>query len=281
MKKIVTIQDISCVGKCSLTVALPVISCFGIETAVIPTAILSTHTAFDSFSFLDCTDEIDVVKNEWKKQDFKFDAIYTGYLGSKKQIDRVSDFFSEMKDEKTLIFVDPAMADHGKLYSGFSEDFSEKMTSLCKKADVVMPNITEACLMLKKTYKSCDYSEEYIKDMLKGLCGLGARKAVITGVSFRENESGIMSYDSQNDTFFSYFAEKFPQIFHGTGDIFASTCVGGITKGFSFEEALKIAVDFTSKAIKETLKDKNSSWYGVNFETALPYLVKEVCKKEN
>lgn len=276
MKRIVTIQDISCIGKCSLTVALPIISAFGIETAVIPTAVLSTHTAFDSFSFLDCTDEIDIVKNEWKKQNFAFDAIYTGYLGSKKQIDAVSDFFDEMKNENTLIFVDPAMADNGKLYSGFTEDFSDKMTVLCKKADVIMPNLTEASLILKEPYKGENYNEEYIKEMLKKLCRLGAKKAVITGVSFNEDESGVMSYDCENDRYFSYFAKKIPQIFHGTGDIFASACVGGITKGFPFEKALQIAVDFISQSIKETLKDKNANWYGVNFETALPKLWKMV-----
>lgn len=276
MKRIVTIQDISCIGKCSLTVALPIISAFGIETAVIPTAVLSTHTAFDSFSFLDCTDEIDIVKNEWKKQNFAFDAIYTGYLGSKKQIDAVSDFFDEMKNENTLIFVDPAMADNGKLYSGFTEDFSDKMAVLCKKADVIMPNLTEASLILKEPYKGENYSEEYIKEMLKKLCKLGAKKAVITGVSFNEDESGVMSYDCENDRYFSYFSKKIPQIFHGTGDIFASACVGGITKGFSFEKALQIAVDFTSQSIKETLKDKNANWYGVNFETALPKLWKMI-----
>lgn len=276
MKRIVTIQDISCIGKCSLTVALPVISSFGIEVAIIPTAVLSTHTAFESFSFFDHTDEINIIKEEWKKQNFKFDAIYTGYLGSKKQIETVTEFFAEMKSENTLIFVDPAMADNGKLYSGFSEGFAKEMTSLCKKADIIVPNITEASLMLGLEYKESGYSEKYIKDMLKGLCDLGAKKAVITGVSFNDSESGIMSFNSETNEFFSYFNKKFKKTFHGTGDIFASTCVGGITKGFPFEKALEIAVDFTVESIKETIKDKNSNWYGVNFETALPYLINKI-----
>lgn len=274
MKKIVTIQDISCIGKCSLTVALPVISAFGIETAVIPTAVLSTHTAFESFSFFDLTDEIEVIKEEWKKHNFKFDTIYTGYLGSEKQIETVNSFFDEIKGENTLIFVDPAMADHGRLYSGFEESFSKKMVSLCKKADIISPNITEASLMLGFEYKESGYDEQYIKDMLTGLCKLGAKKVVITGVSFDDEKSGVMSYNSETNEFFSYFNQKFPKTFHGTGDIFASTCVGGITKGFSFEKALEIAVDFTVETIKETLKDENANWYGVNFETALPYLIK-------
>lgn len=274
MKKIVTIQDISCIGKCSLTVALPVISAFGIETAVIPTAVLSTHTAFESFSFFDLTDEIEVIKEEWKKHNFKFDTIYTGYLGSEKQIETVSSFFDEIKGENTLIFVDPAMADHGRLYSGFEESFSKKMVSLCKKADIISPNITEASLMLGFEYKESGYDEQYIKDMLTGLCKLGAKKVVITGVSFDDEKSGVMSYNSETNEFFSYFNQKFPKTFHGTGDIFASTCVGGITKGFSFEKALEIAVDFTVETIKETLKEENANWYGVNFETALPYLIK-------
>ncbi len=273
MKKIITIQDLSCIGKCSLTVALPVISAMGIETAVIPTALLSNHTAFSEFTFRDLTDEIIPIKNQIKKENVSFDAIYTGYLGSIKQVDIVSDFIDDMKDENTLVIVDPAMADHGKLYAGFDDAFAEKMTELVKKADIILPNITESAIILKEEYKPCGYDEDYIKNMLVRLCDLGVKEAVITGVSFDDNKKlGVMGYNSRTKKFFSYFKETIDKIFHGTGDVFASCYCGCAVNGFSTEKSIEIAVDFTYKSIEESLKDKDAVWYGVNFEKALSML---------
>jgi pyridoxine kinase len=276
MKRIVTIQDISCVGKCSLTVALPIISAMGVETAVIPTAVLSTHTAFKEFTFRDLTEDIPGIVSHWKKEGIDFDAIYTGYLGSFDQLKLVSGIFDEFRTEDNLIFIDPVMADHGKLYPGFTQEFADEMALLCKKADIIVPNMTEAAFMLNIPYVEEGYDEDYIKDILKKLCGLGAKKAVLTGISFQEDELGVMSYDSETGEYFSYFNDKLPVNFHGTGDVFASCCLGGLMNGLSLSDALKIAVDYTVESIRITMKDENHRWYGVNFEQAFPFLLNEL-----
>ncbi|MCM1358335.1 MAG: bifunctional hydroxymethylpyrimidine kinase/phosphomethylpyrimidine kinase, partial [Prevotella sp.] len=146
MKRTVTIQDISCFGKCSLTVALPVISAMGIETAVIPTAVLSTHTGgFTGYTFRDLTGDIPEISRHWKSLDIKFDSVYTGYLGSAEQIEIVSKFFDDFRTENNFIVVDPVLGDNGRFYAGFNEDFAGKMAGLCSKADYIIPNMTEAC----------------------------------------------------------------------------------------------------------------------------------------
>lgn len=273
MKRVVTIQDISCFGKCSITVALPLISAMGIECSIIPTSILSTHTGgFEGFTVRDISDDIPKIKEHWKKYNIEFDTIYTGYLGSKEQIDNVIDFIGDFKKDNTLLFVDPAMADKGKLYTGFDGEFPSHMARLCGKADIIVPNITEASFMLGVPYTE-SYDESYIKNMLKSLCALGCKKAVLTSVSYEKNTQGAVFYDSESDTYFSYFTEYVPAHFHGTGDTFASVFVGGLTRGLSYEEALKIAVDFTVKCIKDTIPYAKEYGYGTMFEKSIPYLV--------
>ncbi len=278
MKRIVTVQDISCVGKCSLTVALPVISAMGVETSVIPTAVLSTHTAFKDFTFRDLTDDITGIAEHWKKEKITFDAIYTGYLGSFKQLKLVSDFFDEFKEENTLIFVDPVMGDFGRLYTGFTQEFASEMAKLCSKADIIVPNMTEAAFMLGVEYIGEGYNEEYVKDLLYKLSALGPKKVVLTGISFDCNTVGVMGYDSTTKEYFSYFNEKINANYHGTGDVFASCCVGALMNGYTLEESLKIAADFTVTSIKKSMDDKDSRWYGVNFESAMPYLINRISK---
>lgn len=279
MKRIVTIQDISCVGKCSLTVALPVISAMGVEAAVIPTAVLSTHTAFfKNFTFCDLTDEIEPIAEHWKRESIDFDAIYTGYLGSFHQLELVSKFFDDFKKDGSIIFVDPVMADNGKLYPGFTQNFADSMAKLCGKADVIVPNMTEASFMLHIDYVESGYSEDYIKDILIRLTNLGCKKAVLTGVSFDEGKLGVMAYDSESGEFFKYFTEKINVSYHGTGDVFSSACVGALMNGFSLEESLKIAADYTVETIRQTVANKNSRWYGVDFESSIPYLIKRIGK---
>ena len=190
MKRIVTVQDISAVGKCSLTVALPIISACGVECAVMPTAVLSTHTQFTGFTFHDLTDEITPITEHWKKEGLTFDAIYTGYLGSFRQIELVEEMFEKLGDENTLLVVDPAMADHGKLYYGFTEEFAARMAQLCGKADLILPNLTEACFMLGRPYDE-NYTQEDIRGMLKELCALGAKRAALTGVSYEKGKVSV------------------------------------------------------------------------------------------
>ena len=272
MKRLVTIQDISCLGKCSLTVALPIISAMGIEAAIIPTAVLSTHTQFKRFTFRDLTNDIPEIAKHWKKEQFNFDAIYTGYLGSIKQIEILKTFFKEYKTDNNFIFVDPVMGDNGRLYSGFDEKFALEMKELCKNADIVVPNITEACYMLQRKYKE-EYTEKEIKDFLIELTNLGSKYAILTGVSFKKDEIGVMAYDRKTDRFYTYFREKIPVKYHGTGDIFSSTLVGALVNNNSLEESLKIAVDYVWETISDTYKEKKENAYGVNFETKIPYLI--------
>lgn len=268
MKRILTIQDISCVGKCSLTVALPIISSFGIESAILPTATLSTHTAFKGFTFHDLTGDIEPICRHWQEQNIDFDGIYTGYLGSAEQIDLVLDIFRDFGADK-LKFVDPAMGDNGSLYTGFDVAFARNMARLCSAADIIVPNLTEACFMLGKPYIASGYSKEYIEDMLRALTDLGCPRAVLTGVGFNDNELGCYGYDSKTGEFFFDTNEKIPQSFHGTGDIFASVCFSCLMRGKTLEEACSIAADFVCDSMNATLSDETPIWYGVHFEKVL------------
>ena len=275
MKRIVTVQDISCVGKCSLTVALPIISAMGIEAAIIPTAVLSTHTMFSGFTVKDLTDQIKPITDHWKNEGITFDAMYTGYLGSFEQIDLMKEMADSFVKEGALLFVDPAMADNGKLYPAFNEEFAKYMATLCAKADIIVPNITEACFLLGEEYKE-KYDEAYVKMLLKKLTDLGAKIAILTGVSFEEGTTGVMGYDSVNNEYYHYTHKKQKRSYHGTGDIFSSTCLGGIVRGLSWKDAARIAADYTSESIRLTIEDPNGNDYGVNFEEAVPFLLESL-----
>ncbi len=280
MKRIVSIQDISCVGKCSLTVALPIISAMGVECGIVPTAVLSVHTAFDSFTFDDLTDQIEPISKSWKDNGVDFDAIYTGYLGSFEQLELVSRFFDDHKRDNTLIFVDPAMADNGVLYKGFTPEFARAMGAVvCSKADIIDPNITEAAFMLGTEYREeGSYDEGYVRELLQGLHGLGAKKAVLTGVSLKEGECGVYGLDGETGEYFSYFNELVDARFHGTGDVFSSTAVGALMNGLSLDHALAVAADYTVACIKTTVGHADHNWYGVDFEAEIPYLLKLIGK---
>lgn len=271
MKRIVTIQDISCLGKCSLTVALPIISAMGVETAVVPTAVLSTHTMFREFTFHDLTDEMTPIADHWEREGFAFDAIYTGYLGSFEQLGLVSKFFDRFGGEGTTVVVDPVMADNGKLYAGFTPAFAREMANLVKKADLVIPNLTEACFLLDIPYRT-DFTEAELKEILVRLTALGPRYAALTGVALTPGRLGVMSYDREEKNFFHYDREYLSVSFHGTGDIFASTATGGLARGLSVQDALTLAVDFTVESMLKTLAEPNHNTYGVNFEEAIPLL---------
>ena len=271
MKRVASIQDISCLGRCSLTAALPVLSAMAVECAVIPTAVLSTHTEFDGFISHDLTDHIYPVAQHWKSQGLHFDAFYTGYMASPQQAEQICAAYDLLREENTMFFVDPAMADHGKLYPTFDEDFPQSMAKVCRRADVLLPNLTEACLLTGTDYRE-DYDEAYIRTLLRRLTDLGPRRAVITGVSFTPSQLGAMSYDREKDQYFSYFNDKMNVHYSGTGDIFASTTVGGVMRGLSLEEAMTLAVDFTLHCLQITCANPDAPRYGVEFERALPVL---------
>ena len=273
-KRVLAVHDLSCVGRCSLTVALPILSAAGLEASALPTAVLSTHTGgFTGMTFRDLTQDLPAIFQHWKTLDLAFDAIYTGYLGSFEQIQLVSQFFDRFGGGDTLVYADPAMADNGVLYTGFTPEFALEMGKLCGKADVIVPNLTEAAFMLGEEYVGDDYDEAYVHALLKRLTGLGCKTAILTGISYQPGQIGAVAYDSVTDTYASYFNEKLPVRFHGTGDVFASACVGALMNGKDLAGALKIAVDYTLESIRETTKDPKANWYGVNFESAIPMLV--------
>lgn len=276
MKRVATIQDISCIGKCSLTVALPIISAAGIETAIVPTAVLSTHTQFKGFTFRDLTDDMEPIRDHWKKEGFSFAAIYTGYLGSERQISVVESFFDELGSDSTYKVVDPAMADGGKLYCGFDEHFAREMSHLCGKADIILPNISEAALMLDAEYPGEDADEDTVKSLVKELSKLGSPISVITGVNLKNGTFGFVGYDKAKDEFFKYGTEKVPTKSHGTGDIFASAFTGALVNGFPVYDALCIAADYTSACIRNSYNDPEKVDYAVNFELELPYYIERL-----
>lgn len=275
MKRIATIQDISCFGKCSITVSLPVISAMGAECCIVPTSILSTHTAgFSGFTFCDLSSEILPIARHWKKENIALDTIYTGYLGNEMQVELTKQFIDITKNERTMIFVDPAMADYGKLYVGFDKEFPKKMLELCALADVICPNITEACLLLGKEYREeGEYDEGYIRDLIDGFAALGVKKIVITGVKYGDGRHGAVAYDAFNGEYRYLFAKNLPCHFHGTGDIFSSVLCGALTKGEDIYSATQNAVDFTVACIEHTLPDVENHPYGVKFEECLSLLI--------
>jgi len=270
-KRLLTIQDISCVGQCSLTEALPIISACGIETAILPSAVLSNHTAreFGGFTFRDLTDDMPKILEQWQKNGITFDAFYTGYV-SKAQIPYILEIMEKTARDGALRIVDPVMADDGKLYSGFGDDFPEEMKKLCKNAYVILPNLTEACLLLGIPYPGVDYDQAFVEKVLKDLYKLGSKNVVLTGVSFDDEKLGVACYDGQEITY--YFTQKLNVSKHGTGDAFASVFSGCLLRGKSLLESATIAADFVVEAIKYTIDDE-THWYGVKFEKALPYLI--------
>ncbi|MBO4279073.1 MAG: pyridoxamine kinase [Spirochaetales bacterium] len=285
MKRIVTIQDVSCVGKCSLTVALPIISAMGVETAIIPTAVLSTHTMFKGFTFRDLTSDIQPIMDHWKKENLTFDAIYTGYLGSFEQLNLMHRLIEDFRQPGTKVIVDPCMADNGKLYPGFTPEFAREMAKLCSKADIMVPNLTEASFMLDIPYVASGYDQAYIEDVLRKLAGLGAKQVVLKGIEFQKDQKtlkgvvgliGIVSYNSETGRISWYFHKKMPVSFHGTGDIFASVLTGALVRGLSLEKAYALAGDFVVQSIKKTLSHEDYNTYGVDFEAAFPYLIRRL-----
>ena len=267
-KRILTVQDISCVGQCSMTVALPIISACGHEVCILPSALLSTHTGgFGKPVVCSLKGMLDDIWHHWKEASITFDVIYIGYLGSVEAIDTAGKIMDEMLSPDGKIIVDPAMADHGKLYSGFDERYAAAMKDLCLRADVMIPNITEAAMMTRMPYQE-NFDEEYIRELLTKL---GGKDVILTGASFEPGKTGAaIRVDGKIS---HYFHERYDRSFHGTGDIFASAFTGAWAQGKSIEESVQISADFTCKAIYNTIQNP-AHWYGVKFETALPDLIR-------
>lgn len=273
MKRVLTIQDISCLGKCSITIALPVLSALGSETVILPTALLSTHTMFKNFTCKDLADQIEPITKHWQDEKVEFDCIYTGYLGTAEEIDQMKKIFRAFRREGMFIFVDPVMADNGKLYPAFDMDYVKKNVELCSAADMIVPNITEASFLTGMEYKE-EYDEAYIKEMLTRLNEFGARVSMLTGVSLKPGKTGVMGFDRESGEYFLYQNRKINAQYHGTGDLFSSACVGEILKGRDWRDAARIAADYTAYTIEVTMQNPKKPWYGVDFEATLPELMR-------
>ena len=267
MKRIVSVQDISCVGQCSLTVALPVLSAYGIETAILPSGILSTHTGgFTNFTYHDLTDEMPKIIDHWKQEKLDFDAIYTGYIGDARQFDMILGMKQLLREGGSLI-VDPAMADHGKLYPALNEDIVAGMRRIVAAADTILPNLTEAAFLLDQPYKE-KLTREEAEQMVKDLAAMGPETVILTGVSYEEGKIGAVAYKKSEDTLTEYFALKQEKSYHGTGDIFSSVIIANLLNGVSMEDNLKDACEFIVDAIQKTVSDASHP-YGVHFEAVL------------
>ena len=253
-KKVLTIQDISCMGQCSLTVALPIISACGVETIILPSAVLSTHTGgFTGYTFRDLTEDIPGIMDHWEKENISFDCLYTGYLGSITQIEYVYDLKKRVVKEDGLLIVDPAMADNGSLYYGFDD----------------------AAFMTGCELRLEGQDEAYVQMILEALAKLGCKKIVLKGISFEDDKIGVVVYDCAGKKAEYYFTEKVPKSSHGTGDCYAAAFTGAMMQGKTISEAAKMAADFVVDSIKKT---DDGHWYGVCFERALPMLVTELNK---
>jgi pyridoxine kinase len=276
-KRILTIQDYSCLGRCSLTVALPIISTSGIECVGIPTAVLSNHTAFPSWTYADLTKEITKTADKWDGFNTKFDALYTGYLG-KGQEDIIASVIRKFKRDDNLYLMDPAFGTHGHLYPGFDDEHVEKMKDLLPIADIITPNLTEACALLHKKYPKT-YTKRFINNLAKKLAELGPRYVVISGLTFQPGKIACMGYDKVADKIYYYETDLLLDGVHGAGDCFASVVISSLVLGLSLKYAIRMAHDFVHAALKHNMEENvNPRLYGPIFEPELGNLKKNIEK---
>ena len=268
-KRLVTIQDLSCFGKCSITAALPVISALGTEAVVLPTAVLSTHTGeFKNYTFHPLYSEFGKITKHWKSLNINFDAIYIGYIGSEELIDAVNNFLDNFSKD-AVIFLDPAMADNGKFYSGLDEKYAKKLLALSKRADIISPNITEALILSGRNpadYKNTDNIEEISKELSKFVGNI-----IITGVH-KDNFIGTVGYEKASDSFCIAQKPLRDGIFYGSGDLFSSAFIGMYINGASFQDSVMNASAFVNDCIEKTLDEHDKYWYGLKFEQSLGLL---------
>lgn len=280
MKRCLTIQDYSCMGRCSLSVALPVLSTAGIETIGLPTSLLSNHTAFKHWNYLDLTSEMMKNVNMWDDYNHSFDCIYTGYLGNNQAV-IVEEIIKKLKRDDTLIVIDPAFGDDGKLYSGFDSHHVDEIRNLLKYADVICPNMTEACALLNIPYTGEGLNELEAQRITLSLSQYGPRKIVVTGVLTKNGKVGCAMFDKDEGVLSYYFTDCLPGKFHGAGDLFASALTGSLLNDISMEKSVKIAHDFVHRGMLDATKDNlNGVLYGLPFENHLNYLYKCIQRRK-
>ncbi len=268
-KLALAIHDISCVGRCSLTVALPVLSAAGVNTSVIPTALLSTHTGeFTGYTHLDLSDQLLPIARHIATLELPWDALYSGYLASPEQAAMVEEIIALLHTPQTHVFVDPAFADNGKLYSLMDAAMPQAMLRLCRRAQTITPNLTEACLMLGKP--CVPPASTAISELARELAGEGPRNIIITDVSYDQAHTGVFVYDASADEERYFRRPRYPGVFHGTGDVLASFLLGALLNGKPLFEAVQLALDCTQRSIAYTMAEQQPLRYGVQFERVLP-----------
>lgn len=276
--KIMAVQDMSGVGRCSLTVIIPIMSALGCQVCPLPTALLSNHSEYKEFYFYDFTDHMEEYFSYWEKNDFSFDCVYSGFIGSEKQIDIILDIINKVKkkNDKALIMVDPVMGDHGFTYSTYNDQMISKMSHLAEIADIITPNLTEASILLGKEYHGEIVSIPQIKEYLKDLCSLGPKISLITGITTEKGDHINVSYNREEDKFwmapFDYVNKRYP----GTGDLFSSLLLAYYMKGKSLPEAMEEAARFVSLSVLTTYKAGRPSSEGVIFESIMKELYNEI-----
>lgn len=275
-KKAVLINDISCLGRCSMTAAMPIISACGIESVPLPTGLFSAHTEFEGFVRTDLTEKLSEIADHWKNLDVRFDCIYSGYLASIDQAEAVKRFFLDFKKSDTLGIVDPVMGDNGAFYKGIDETFIGEMRFLCSVADIIVPNVTEACMLTETEMPTDGYDIDFIKELLISLRNLGTEKLVVTGIDFNDGQIGCAVYDSLTGKANMFFTPKAEGRFPGTGDVFAAALTAAVLNGKDFTDAVQIAMGFTCNCVEETVDSESERKYGLCFEPQIKNLIKEL-----
>lgn len=271
--RVAAIHDLSGFGRCSLTVAIPILSAMGIQCCPLPTAFLSTHTGgFEGFTFLDMTEEMPKVTAHWKSLDLHFQAIYSGFLGSGRQIGLVEGFLRDFRGTDTVVVVDPVMGDHGEIYQTYTPAMCAGMARLAERADVITPNLTEAALLLDMPYKDLPTGESGYREIVERLSLSGRRSVVLTGAVLSPEQTGAMCFDARTGRSAAVQTARIPREFHGTGDVFASVLTGALVQGTSLPAAAERAVEFVRACAERTAEEKLPMREGVDFEPLLGLL---------
>ena len=273
-KRVLAVHDISCVGRCSITVALPVLSAMGHETSILPTSILSTHTGgFEGYTYRDLSADMIPVAEHWRALGLRFDAIFTGWLGTHRHIEHMARLMDALADEGTALVVDPVMGDNGRVYATLDDAYVDAMRDWCTRADMLLPNLTEAALLTRSDYPRPGYGRAYVENMLRRLCAMGPRVAVLTGVSIRPGRIGAAALDRAADRIWFCDSEYIPGMWHGAGDVFASALLGAQLRHGDTGAALALAVDFTARCIRRTRDAGTDERLGLQFEPELGALI--------
>ena len=272
--RVAAIHDMSGFGRCSLTVAIPILSAMGVQCCPLPTAFLSTHTGgFEGFTFLDMTDEMPRVAAHWARLGLEFQAIYSGFLGSERQIGIVEDFIRRFRRPDTVVVVDPVMGDFGRVYQTYTAAMCDGMARLAELADVITPNLTEAALLLGQPYDALPAGEAGLRQITERLSLEGRRSVVLTGASLAPGQTGAVCYDARTGRTQVVQTAYIAHEFHGTGDVFSSVLTGALVRGASLAEAAGEAAGFVRACAERTAAEDLPMREGVDFEPLLGLLV--------